>query len=282
MARFLEVVLGAAALALIAMILLLVLVVAYPRAGRLLTTRLFVSHPDAMLLASDVNVRMSTILERAHQGFEYRVARPFRRLARAEDSSSESSSGASAVLVNGSSCVQCHKDFADKLRFGDIYFDHRIHAGGKLTCDSCHEATGLARDTSPPMERCEPCHEQASETDCDVCHAPGTLFHGARLSADRGTAEKCSVCHPPSSLVRAEHRRIAVNAKDTCVRCHEQSFCDRCHPASHARRYASAHSREMRLRIVSPVRCWSCHEPGWCAMKCHSGTQTAARGVVRP
>jgi len=214
------------------------------------------------------------LLSRAQDGYEYRIASPLRRLF-ASNRRSPAQPPKAAIVFPEDSCRRCHPDYERKPLFSTVYFSHSHPAHKKRPCAHCHEAKGAGRDEIPAMTICAQCHEEAREGSdrCEECHPPGNLFHGAQLAGSRRLGQECGVCHNEKRL-RAKARSHKMPTFDpnpaSCFRCHEKSFCGRCHPATHARSYRELHARDLRSRRRNQLACWSCHDARWCAAACHS------------
>lgn len=271
-------------------VVLLVLVVAvsviavrYPRSARRAVAMVSFNHAQTAAAVANAGQMARSLAGRASEGFEYRVVGPWLRLTQARTGGSRPRSAADTVpaAVRERDCLGCHPDYARKLRFGDIYFSHAAHRGARGDCAACHTGSGPHRCRSPEMDGCGSCHTlSGKDAECETCHAPGTVFHGARLAGDRGKADDCNVCHPSQSLEpepRAHTISSASTTRGSCEGCHEADFCSDCHPAPHAPGYERGHQADMAARVVTPARCWSCHDAGWCALACHSG-EHALRG----
>lgn len=222
--------------------------------------------------------------ERARQGFEYRVSGPLRHVFKGGNQTTREPMSSVAVSTFPiSQCRRCHPDFETRPLFGVVYSPHDTHACEGIPCSRCHAAVGPRRDVAPLMSGCSRCHAQTRDGSgqCGVCHPPGSLFHGARYSGSRAIGQRCVVCHPPAALQGNARRHIGmpVLGSDivTCSSCHRDAFCGRCHPPSHGSAIARSHPAQLRSRSLVQLECYGCHDPSWCAERCHASTARRER-----
>lgn len=259
---------------------------AYPTAARRILVPLIADNPAVLGYLQDARGATQAVVERAADGYAYRVSGPARRILGSQPTSvapaSESSSTASPV--SDADCVSCHPNYAAKVRFSVVYFSHSAHSGTGFSCVRCHDGLGPNRDAVPAMDGCKACHPETGESEgCVTCHPPGNLFHGARQAADRDVGQDCAVCHPngkPQPRPRSHEMPVFDLDNDTCSRCHDDDFCSSCHPPSHPRGYATQHPAELGVGQRTLAGCWSCHDARWCGTECHSSL-ARVRGAQR-
>lgn len=198
------------------------------------------------------------------------------------------------------SCLACHSLDREVSPGGDLRIPHRQHVEMQdLKCVDCHFNVVHSRRGEPggppPMDVCYMCHDgvRAPNT-CETCHLtpPGELSaeahatdpvesHGA-LARER--EEDCFRCHsersgfcedchskPPRSHDRSDwrytHRSDVENrGRSTCLGCHEEAFCDKCHKVQHPPDWVSTH-KEFAQGGGEP--CLTCHSPAFCG-DCHT------------
>ncbi|MCB9867612.1 MAG: cytochrome c3 family protein [Phycisphaerales bacterium] len=161
-------------------------------------------------------------------------------------------------------------------------------------CRTCHDATSAGTDIAKPglkgayHRQCLNCHrEWTDEKDCVKCHAPKA---GASGDADTGVTKDDLLgrMHPPipepdTEIYRAEaresagalvifrHREHVHRFGLTCVECHHEDNCTRCHTegnghsqrertvAEHHKPCLACHACDMDETCSSKERCQRCH-----------------------
>lgn len=175
-------------------------------------------------------------------------------------------------------CVDCHRNYATKRRFS-VYMNHPLHAELGLACVDCHPETP---HPSPPLPReavCAECHPEVQDRKaCGSCHPPGSLPHFYLLGAPRDAAVRCDVCHPKGAF-EARGATPLVETTDltgadrrTCLSCHEEAACARCHAEPHPSGWLDTHGAS--VGEDSPAQCLACHTSTWCADRCHAVSET--------
>ena len=249
------------------------LLFAYPSAAARLSGSVAASSPRTAGILHSAAGQGKQLIGRAEEGWSYRVAEPIRALSTNGDSRTRKAASPSEGSFERD-CVSCHPEWNRKAVFSTVYFPHRTHSAEGIECGVCHEREGADRDRVPAMSTCVECHSQAKPSgDCEACHPPGSLFHGATIAKDRDKSTQCTICHPTASLVaRARAHRMPRLPKTTssCAPCHDSGQCAGCHPAAHQKPYFVKHASDIRQRRVSMTSCYRCHDARWCAMECHA------------
>jgi hypothetical protein len=265
-------VIGGLALLAVVLAVAVLLVHAYPQAADSLTVRAVSGRPWAVDGINYAGELADRVADRARGGWEYRFAGPSRKLAGFVASVEETVTPHDGFPEE--ECIECHPRFKERPLFAVVYSPHELHGENDVSCDRCHESSGPYRSRAPAMAVCAECHSQTGDcAQCATCHPPGSLFHGAELTGSGELGMQCETCHRPSVLVAgARHRGLATfdAIPGSCDACHEESFCDRCHPATHPAGYGSRHYVDFQLRTTSALECYACHLTGWCAMRCHA------------
>jgi hypothetical protein len=174
-------------------------------------------------------------------------------------------------------CVECHPDYARQRRF-NVYMNHPLHAEIGVACETCHPQNPHPNPPRPQEAVCADCHSEVQQQDsCGFCHPPGSLPHFYLLGAPRTAAVRCDVCHPTGTFeTQATHPQIHEQTfdgsdKGTCLSCHPDSACDRCHATPHPSDWLQTHGRGVAYSGAGT--CVACHPTDWCAARCHSVTQ---------
>ena len=154
-----------------------------------------------------------------------------------------------SFFPSADSCVQCHDgereelvDWSEPARTAsNLAFSHDDHAtqvqedGDSTTCSGCHMEPGAAERMAvvrPAAESCIECHaheapEHLSESrDCGACHVP--LTEAAGLSTARISEFETPPDHDAMDFV-SRHEPESDRALGSCVTCHAQESCTRCH-----------------------------------------------------
>lgn len=165
-------------------------------------------------------------------------------------------------------CKVCHTNSDNvKLRAPDrlnVRFSHSQHVDSTKTCTPCHtglENTAIA-DTAnlPHMATCVTCHDNKKAIGtCAACHMD--------------LAQIKPVSHDGQWLYQGGHGYQARFPGSDCKKCHETSFCDRCHQGNtpfriHSPGYEFEHGLDVKNKQLD---CTVCHEtPRYCS-RCHEG-----------
>ena len=195
-------------------------------------------------------------------------------------------------------------------RYGPVYFSHKIHAqmsvmsggcenchhfntsGPILKCNSCHESTRKREDVSLPdlkgayHRQCMDCHREWShETGCNSCH---TLKKNLKDSKHEQVQKKYSgKDHPP--LLEPTHITYQTNSDKgklvtfyhddhtkkfglSCVSCHKQESCTKCHDVNKSTNDKPKTVNVKRSFEEQHKNCISCHKEDKCS-SCHSSTK---------
>ncbi len=175
-------------------------------------------------------------------------------------------------------CVDCHPDYAKERRFG-VYMDHPLHAELGVACVDCHPETPHPSPPLPQESVCADCHPEVRDAKaCGTCHPPGSLPHFYLLGADREAAVRCDVCHPKDVFTaRGEeplvpHEDLTGRDRATCLACHQETTCERCHGEPHPTGWLGSHGEGVAQTGSST--CDTCHTGTWCADRCHAVTPT--------
>ncbi len=135
-----------------------------------------------------------------------------------------------------STCLECHRPAAGQR--------NGFHPVGFL---ASHPAAAYNRQSN-----CADCHNQAQF--CATCHAQAGL--SARVGL--GTAERY---HDAKGVFILGHGQAARQNLETCVSCHVERDCLKCHAALGGRRF-NPHGPGFdpeRLRKKNPEMCIACH-----------------------
>ncbi|NIA24945.1 MAG: hypothetical protein GWP04_05185 [Gammaproteobacteria bacterium] len=172
------------------------------------------------------------------------------------------------------SCLECHSDYAQQRRFGDLLLNHAEHASSGVACATCHTDTAHPEPLPPPEDACAECHDVKDPSLCDTCHTPGSVGHFFLLGYPRPATPDCDTCHLPGSIGGHHGGLVDAAAFDgsdpgACAACHEQATCDACHDVSHPEDWVATHGSSTVRADRGP--CDSCHTIRWCADSCHAG-----------
>jgi len=173
-------------------------------------------------------------------------------------------------------CVDCHPDYARQRAF-TVYMNHPVHAEIGLTCDSCHPQSPHPNPPRPVEKVCAECHAEVEDSEtCGFCHPPGSLPHFYLLGAPRTASVRCDVCHPKGAFEMSGSEPLVEAStftgadEDTCLACHEDTTCARCHGEPHPLGWASSHG--VGVGYGGATSCRNCHSATWCADRCHAVT----------
>lgn len=277
-ALLLEVVAAVLALLVLTVLLAVVVMISYPTAADRLLLPFIVRNPAALTTITTAQNVSAALFDRAAQGYSYRVERPLRRVLGAEPAQDARPAAVHTDTLTDSVCRPCHPEYAEKVRFAKVYFEHGKHSQVDGGCDACHTSHSVDRSPMPTMDGCADCHEETSDSEsCVTCHPPGTVFHGAAQAVDRELGEQCVVCHPngrPESTPRTHAMPTLATDERSCMSCHDADLCATCHPANHPRGYGTRHPADLSARRTTVSECWGCHSARWCTAACHSGGAT--------
>lgn len=175
-------------------------------------------------------------------------------------------------------CVECHPDYASKRRFS-VFMNHPLHAQLGVGCATCHTQNVHPNPPHPQEKACKACHDEVDRKDgCGFCHPPASLPHFYLLGAPREGMVECDTCHPRGSFdTRPTESLVHLGdlsgaQEGTCLSCHEDASCQRCHGAPHPSDWMSTHGEN--FVAASGATCYACHVGTWCADRCHSVTST--------
>ncbi len=195
-----------------------------------------------------------------------------------------------------------------KDRYGAVYFSHRIHAqmsimsggcenchhfntsGPILKCNNCHEANRKRDDVRLPDLRgayhrqCMNCHREWShETGCNSCHELKKNIKDIKTETTRKkytgkvhpvVMEPTHITYQTNSekgkLVTFYHNDHTKIFGLTCINCHKQESCTKCHDVNK--------KSGAKLKTVSTKKsfeeqhrnCISCHEKNESCSQCHN------------
>jgi hypothetical protein len=180
-------------------------------------------------------------------------------------------------------CADCHdKDpeirVPTRTRASRIRFSHADHLARVSDCRRCHrELTEPGQDHPrvPPMEACTACHNHQmdfAQSKCRPCHVDL-----------KGYKPETAFRHEGDWL--RSHGSLARPSAETCVQCHDQTYCAECHSSAttaarpsiifpervdrafiHRGDYVSRHMVDAR---ANPASCKRCHGSGFCEA-CHT------------
>ncbi len=186
-------------------------------------------------------------------------------------------------------CSDCHDTdptlkLPTRARELRVRFSHADHLKRVSDCKRCHVKLTEAGDTAPrtpPMEICTSCHvHQAhfAQARCMPCHVDL-----------KGYKPEMAFRHEGNWL--QAHGTFARPSAESCVQCHDQTYCAACHSSAtaptrlenifpervdrafiHRGDYVSRHMIEAG---ANPASCRRCHGSGFCDA-CH-----ALQGVSR-
>lgn len=175
-------------------------------------------------------------------------------------------------------CVECHPDYSTQRKF-TVYMDHPLHAEIGVECATCHPANPHPRPPRPQEAVCAECHTEVQDKEsCGVCHPPGSLPHFYLFGASRSSIVRCDVCHPKGMFAtRATEPQVHLEDLtganvETCLSCHEDATCTRCHGEPHPPDWLTIHGEPVGYDGAGS--CARCHTTTWCADRCHAVTQT--------
>lgn len=295
--------LGLLTFVLLAVIVLIFVAVAYPRAVRVATAE--VRRSLELVLGADLEDQVTNGIKlmriRAGEGYEYRLKPSARLLLTPLDryrAGKRLEEHADERVERAEACLECHSDVFESTALDHLYYDHKLHHEQEVFCDSCHRGSALRLVTesetrhageppSPSEKSCIDCHEKKKiELDCTGCHPPGSVFAGpvyAQADAERFTTDKVRI---------KWFKGFEVGKSDACASCHERErFCVTCHDVEHPPSWRQEHGNRLLRREKLPagesskffgnknqvamVDCIKCHRTNWCAELCHRNPDTA-------
>ncbi|MBW6468522.1 MAG: hypothetical protein K0B85_05110 [Coriobacteriia bacterium] len=170
-------------------------------------------------------------------------------------------------------CASCHEDMGETVESRGLRINHVACAAPPTRCTACHSVVAHGQTVrwggQPVMEACVSCHlESDAPGDCDTCHA-------GRLQAERLREGPWRVTHGPQWS--STH---ALGDARSCVVCHEDGFCARCHGVGvpHSRDFGSAHGS---AALASEARCDTCHSPATFCDACHGMAMPHPEGFLQ-
>jgi len=178
--------------------------------------------------------------------------------------------------VSNASCSSCHSSTTigsgstDTVSAMGLKIDHKNCTKG-TRCTDCHGGTGhLVKGQVPltySMNGCLACHakNQISSSDCSSCHVGGS--QNASKAGTSFSASTFSVTHGPDW-----EQMHGTGALNSCLSCHTQSDCARCHGAlvPHDAYIVSTHGK-VAADPAAAQKCYSCHTKKFC-QDCHGLT----------
>ncbi|NOY56873.1 MAG: hypothetical protein GXP34_12945 [Actinobacteria bacterium] len=180
------------------------------------------------------------------------------------------------------SCLECHADYAQQRRFGDLLLNHAEHASLGVACATCHTDTLHPEPLPPPEDTCADCHDVKDPSLCDTCHTPGSVGHFFLFGYPRPATPDCDTCHLPGTI--GDHHGGLVDAAPfdgsdpgACAACHKRATCEACHDVSHPEDWVATHGTSTVQPTQGP--CTSCHTTRWCSDACHAGGKIPLRDL---
>ncbi len=164
----------------------------------------------------------------------------------------------------GTLCAQCHKE---------------------RECTQCHDARERPRAIHPnDWLTLHPQHARRSATDCQGCHSVQTFCMEchARLGISQAAAPEVRTparTHPPASQWTGsinQHGREALRSLATCVSCHAERDCVRCHAAGLPSGARSPHPTRFRETCASALS-----QSSRACIACHGTDMDALRALCR-
>lgn len=185
-----------------------------------------------------------------------------------------SSPEAPALDPQFTACVECHQDYATQRRFS-VYMNHPVHAEIGMKCVDCHPDSPHPSPPHPQESACVDCHPEVDQKDeCGFCHPPASLPHFYYLGAPKDSVVECEVCHPKGAFAGAAPTpQVSVDDfsggdEQTCLSCHENTSCERCHAQPHPVTWINDHGPTVLQ--TSSTACYACHAGYWCSDRCHA------------
>ncbi|MEN8006102.1 MAG: ammonia-forming cytochrome c nitrite reductase subunit c552 [Candidatus Krumholzibacteriota bacterium] len=135
---------------------------------------------------------------------------------------------ASAAVVLGDECMDCHQDPAFKVQHPKLYnyfidFDNSVHGVEGLSCVDCHGGNPKTRDLEKAHNNVlDPVKFDEIPVTCGQCHVDQrdafVTSNHYRILEDDGTAPNCATCHGAMEMDFIFVTRV----KSTCLFCHNQ------------------------------------------------------------
>jgi nitrate/TMAO reductase-like tetraheme cytochrome c subunit len=172
--------------------------------------------------------------------------------------------------ISGLVCADCHDKVSHGARdeAGDVSMAVcgmcHDESGDPAACEFCHLEPQNVEDTHPDDyiethgeearaddgASCLRCHHDA-EAFCDECHARPTADHF-------------------SGTWKYTHRTVAEQDREGCLGCHdEDTFCEQCHRVSHPDDWIESHGP---VAGEGGGSCLTCHPQSMCD-RCHEGSR---------
>ncbi len=167
-------------------------------------------------------------------------------------------------------CKKCHRNLeAIAPGLGKQVVHLKPDAKTRRTCEKCHDVNvwceqchGVAMPHPVAWKQihggyalkdpqvCEKCHQSKDKTFCVRCHGV-EMPHPAYWYSNHGdiartNSQTCTTCHPNRSFCQDCHhagfsptaawassqhgQAVAKKGTQACFVCHDQTFCERCHP----------------------------------------------------
>jgi len=203
------------------------------------------------------------------------------------------------LRVSDNPCRRCHKRVENKtVESRGIRMSHKEVTKG-WRCSQCHGSVGHTIKASETkrasMDKCFNCHDDEEATvSCKLCHqsrvnAPrsprksGAIAHISGWEKNHGGSKifTCSFCHENSFCQKCHpvnlshtkdwpffHGERAKQAEEACYKCHDRLYCESCHQLSmpHPQNYLTNHSGQ--AKSFGEKACFRCHSPENCDV-CH-------------
>ena len=195
-------------------------------------------------------------------------------------------------------------------RYESVHFSHKLHAqmsvmsggcenchhfntsGPILKCNSCHETSRKRDDVSLPdlkgayHRQCMDCHREWShETGCNSCHTLKKNLTDTKRDNDK--KKYAGKDHPPvlepahisyqtntdkGKLVTFYHDDHTKKFGISCVSCHKQEYCTKCHDVNRESNDKLKTVNTKKTFEEQHKNCISCHKEDNCS-SCHSSTK---------
>jgi hypothetical protein len=192
-------------------------------------------------------------------------------------------------------------------RYGPVYFLHKIHAqmsvmsggcenchhhntsGPILGCNSCHGASRKREDIGVPdlkgafHRQCIECHREWShETGCDnTCHTlkkDSKIGNGEKLEKKYAGKDHPVVLEPTKIVFETNYNKgkiVTFFHSDhtkrfgiTCVTCHQQESCTKCHDVNKQSNNSVKTIKVTKTLEEHHQKCFGCHKNDACST-CH-------------
>jgi hypothetical protein len=196
----------------------------------------------------------------------------------------------------------------------EVKFSHKIHADGKVKCETCHKGIKSSKEVSSrlrlSMSDCMDCHAKVgvgagAKDACALCHTsinrdwkPSNhrenweQLHGrAKEFMGRNSPQRCDLCHTEKSCAECHrsnppkdhnnfwrergHGVTATLDRSRCNTCHTQDSCVRCHQSVTPRSHRAGWDSQ---------HCTSCHLPlqRTACITCHKNVNSHAAAPTLP